>query len=70
MKEGEGEWIKYEIERKKEKETYGKKYGIHLFIPSSLNPSIHPSICLLAQKSATKVWYIEVIKNTEHGMSK
>lgn len=40
--------------------------SVYPFLPQS----IHPSICLLDQKSATKVWYIEVIKNTEHGMSK
>lgn len=54
--------------KEREKEMYGKNMAsIYLSLP----PSIHPSIqCLLAQKSATKVWYIEVIKNTEHGMSK
>lgn len=54
-------------ERKKRKRMEKIRHpSIYPFLPQS----IHPSICLLAQKSATKVWYIEVIKNTEHGMSK
>lgn len=40
VKGNERRGIKYEIEIKRKGNVW-KKYGIHLFIPSSLNPSIH-----------------------------